>query len=128
MLRLAELWRRAAVVAAWIFQFGGVQRFAALFALIASCPNIAAEWAGALNITVGQEALALGAIRLRCSGFVNIAVFPQCAEHIMRYRGMVRRAGGRIQFPGNSQPPPRLLEVFMVTSGYFRRSLAFLLG
>ena len=74
-------------------QFYGVYRLTALIALVPACSRGIAVRAGALNIAVRQETLALGAERLSYGILVNITIFLEGEEDILCYLGMVGGAG-----------------------------------
>ena len=93
MLGLSKLGWRTAMPTARLFQFGGVEGFTAIVALVATRAGILAMRARSLNVTVGQETFSFRAVGLRRAVFIYIPIFTQSEEHILRFFGVVRRAG-----------------------------------
>ncbi len=81
----------AADLAAWLAQLGGVQRVAAVIALVAPRPVVAAKGANAFHVAVGQPPLAIQAEGLPHRVAVDVAIPQQCEEHVVRRRPVVLR-------------------------------------
>jgi hypothetical protein len=87
-------------------QLGGAQRLAADLALIAAGAGRTAVRADALDVTVGQEASAVGAVGLGYRVPVDVASLQQPEKNILRYLGVIGGAGGGEQVEGDAQLLP----------------------
>ena len=121
MLGLPELGRGSAVPTPGIHQFGGVKGFAAVITLVAARAGILTVGARTLDIAVGEETFAFGAIGLRSAVFIDIVLIKQSQEHILGNFGMISRSGRGVQVPGNPEFLPRFQKLQMVTFRDFSR-------
>ena len=82
-----------AQAATGVNQLGRIYRLAALITLVASSSRKSTVWTGALDIAVGQEALAMGTKRLRDCSLINIVSLKQGEKYVLCYLGVVGGAG-----------------------------------
>ena len=96
---LAQLGRGAADPAARVDEVDGVERPAAVLALVAAGPWVAAVRAGALDVAVGQEPLRLRVVHLLAGLDVDVAALAQPGEDVLGHPAVVvgHRRGEQVE-------------------------------
>ena len=128
VLRIAKLGRVSADAAVRLHQFDGVQGVAARVALVAPGSLVGAMGTRALDVPVGQEAVAARAVRQQHGVRVDVPLFLQPQEKVLHDLLVVRGVGGGEQVERDAQPLPGVEELGMVALQHFLRFHAFLVG
>ena len=127
VLRVAQFRLGAVELAAAVGQVDRVEDVAAVVALVAAGVGVATDRAGALDITVEQEALLDRAVRELHARLVDVALLKQAEEHVLHHPCVVLGAGRGVEVPTNAESLPGIEELFVEVGGDFGRRLALLL-
>src|SRR5215469_10442420 len=118
----------AAEPAAWVYQINGIERAAAVIALIATGRGKPAVRACSFDIAIRQKAAVCWAIGRLHSIFEDVALLVEPQEEILGNTIMVFRTRLSIQVPGHSQPIPHCTNLLVITCYEFTRSNTFAFG
>ena len=119
MLRRLKARRSGTEIAAKLLELRWTQRLAAFITFITSCLIVVTMGTGTLQIAVGKETLAFGAISLQHFVLVDVALIEQSQEHIMSNLSMVGSVSGGKQLEGDAQFSPAIHELSVVLICYF---------
>ena len=126
--RLAQHRNRTGDRAARVDQVGGVQRAAALLALVAVGAIVAAVGAGPDDVAVGQKLSGLLVVILHRRLLGELALVVQRAEKVRGRLVMHGRRGARVDVERYAEPFERVLDDIMVFVDDILRSDPFLTG
>ncbi len=98
-------------------QVGGIERAAALVALITASVVIGTVRTGALDVAIGQKALDVGIEELLTGALVDVPVVQLLQEHLLGDPSVVRRAGGGVVVPADAECLPLAKEFLVIAVG-----------
>ena len=114
VLGIAEVWRFAANAAPGFHQFNGVKGVAAAVALVAPGALVAAMGADALDVTVGQEPGAAGAVGQQHGVGVDVVLFLETLEDVLHHPPVVVGVRGGEQVKGDAQALPGIQKLRVI--------------
>ena len=128
MLSVPHFRRRARDPAAGVEELIGVERAAAVVALVASRIFVTAVRAGALDVPIGQEALGLRVVELLRDAFVDVAVLQQPQKDVVDNRRVILGARARKEVEGDAELLPVAQELRVKLIDHLLWRAAFLIG